>query len=56
MFEGELTESQYKALQQRALKFMDPLTDSVVFYQLGHEKYVRRHALGIEKEEHSRFI
>ncbi|HRR07841.1 MAG TPA: CRISPR-associated endonuclease Cas2 [Rhodothermales bacterium] len=56
VFEGELTESQYKTLQQRASKVMNPLTDSVVFYQLGHEKYVRREALGLEKEEHSRFI
>lgn len=56
VFEGELTESQYKDLQKRALKLMDTETDSVMFYQLGQQKYIKREALGIEKEEHSRFI
>jgi CRISPR-associated protein Cas2 len=56
VFEGELTEAQFQRLQAEARALMEPDEDSVIFYQLGNEKYVGRIALGQERGEPGRML
>jgi CRISPR-associated protein Cas2 len=55
VFEGELTHSQFKALQIDIEKLILD-SDGVVFYQLRDERYLDRIALGEEKAERTRFL
>ena len=55
VFEGELTLSQYKRLQQEADALREE-SDCVIFYQLRDEQYVDRIVLGEEQGEHERFL
>ncbi len=55
VFEGELTESQFRQLQHEATALMDG-TDGVVFYSLRDERYSERIALGTDKAERGRFL
>jgi CRISPR-associated protein Cas2 len=56
VFEGELTEAQFKRLQAEARALMEEEEDSVIFYELGNEKYVHRSVLGLERGEPDRFL
>ncbi len=56
VFEGELTEAQFQRLQAEARGLMNPDEDSVIFYELGNEKYVGRTLLGLERGEPGRML
>jgi CRISPR-associated protein Cas2 len=56
VFEGELTEAQYRALKGAAEKLMQQETDMLILYQMADERYVRRELVGMEKGTTSRFI
>lgn len=56
VFEGELTDSQFARLQSEAKSVMKPDEDSVIFFQLGNEKYVERTSLGAERGEPGRML
>ena len=49
VFEGELTEAQYKALRSEAEALMDTDTDSVIFWNVRAQKYCDRETLGAER-------
>ncbi len=51
VLEGELTESKFKALQWNLNRVIDPREDSIIFYILGNQKYIRKVLLGIQKNE-----
>lgn len=55
VFEGELTNAQFKALQLEAEELMQE-GDGVVFYQMRDERYTERIALGEEKGQRTRFL
>lgn len=55
VFEGDLTGSQLKELQQHALRIMQD-DDGVVFYQFRDERYVERLALGPDEANRTRFL
>ncbi len=55
VFEGELTLSQHKRLQQEAGSLMEE-KDSVIFYELRDERYLNRTVLGDERAEKTRFL
>ncbi len=55
VFEGELTEAQHARLRAEAEELMEP-TDSVIFYALRDERYLRREVLGEEPGEPGRFL
>jgi len=55
VFEGELTESQYKQLRAEAQRIVAE-DDSVLFYSLGNRKYLRREVVGEDKGTDSRFL
>jgi CRISPR-associated protein Cas2 len=56
VFEGEMTEAQFQQLQAEAGVLMDAEQDSVIFYELGNEKYVGRTSLGSERGEPGRML
>lgn len=56
VFEGELTDAQYKELKIKSKKVMNMESDSLIFYQFDHKRYTSREALGVEKLEPSRFL
>lgn len=56
VFEGELTEAQFARLQAEAHALMEPAEDSVIFWELGSEKYLRRTSLGTERGEPGRML
>ena len=56
VFEGELTKSQYKALEQAALSLMKEEEDSVIFYELREERYAERRVLGVERGNRSTML
>lgn len=56
VFEGEMTEAQFQHLQAEAKALMDPEQDSVIFYELGSEKYIDRTSLGSERGEPGRML
>ena len=55
VFEGDLTDSQFRQLQQEANAILKD-TDGVVFYSLRDERYSERIALGTDKAERGRFL
>ncbi len=55
VFEGELTDAQFLALQSEARKLMQE-PDGVIFYRLRDERYAERTVLGSDKGERSRFL
>lgn len=56
VFEGEMTEAQFARLQTEAQALMEGGEDSVIFYELGSERYVTRTVLGQERGEPSRML
>ncbi len=56
VFEGELTEAQFARLQAEVRAMMEAEADSVIFYELGNEKYVGRTVLGLERGEPGRML
>jgi CRISPR-associated protein Cas2 len=56
VFEGEMTEPQFARLQAEARALMVAEEDSVIFYELGSEKYVGRAVLGQERGEPGRML
>jgi CRISPR-associated protein Cas2 len=55
VFEGELTEAQFRLLQLDAEKILQE-GDSIVFYRLRDERYTERVVLGADKGHRSRFL
>jgi CRISPR-associated protein Cas2 len=55
VFEGELSEAQFRALQIQAEELLQE-NDGIVFYRLRDERYAERIALGTDKGERSRFL
>jgi CRISPR-associated protein Cas2 len=49
VFEGELTEGKFEALQIELKKCMKEAEDSVIIYKLGSLKYTSREIIGVEK-------
>mgnify|MGYP001627180419 CR=1 FL=1 len=49
VLEGELTEAGFKKLKAELNRIIDPKEDSVLFYVLGTQRYVRRESMGIRK-------
>jgi len=49
VLEGELTSSNFRALQSELKKVIDEDEDSLLFYVLGSEKYAERKTIGIKK-------
>jgi len=49
VFEGELTKSEFKIVQDRLKEIIDEDTDSIVIYQLMMEESLNRKVIGIEK-------
>ncbi len=56
VFEGEMTEAQFQRLQVEAKALMDPEQDSVIFYELGNERYLERTSIGTERGEPGRML
>ncbi len=56
VFEGELTEAQFQRLQAEAKALMKNEEDSIIFYELGNEKYIGRTSLGAERGEPGRML
>jgi CRISPR-associated protein Cas2 len=56
VFEGEMTEAQFARLQAETRALMVADEDSVIFYELGSEKYVGRTVLGQERGEPGRML
>jgi len=49
VFEGELTEGQFEALNMEIKKLLKTEEDSVIIYKLGSLKYTERLIVGVEK-------
>ena len=49
VFEGELTKAQFARVQSGLLGIIDESADSVLIYQMRHEKWMDRQVIGIEK-------
>jgi len=56
VFEGELTEAQIERMKSRLATLMDPEEDAILIYLLSDEKWVRREAMGIEKNFRSNLL
>lgn len=58
VFEGELTESQFKSLQKGIKRLMNKHKDedSVIIYKFKSKKYFERETMGIEKINMDNFI
>lgn len=56
VFEGDLTDAQFRRLQAEANALMKAEEDNVIFYELGSERYVTRTALGTEKGDPGRIL
>ncbi len=56
VFEGELTEAQFRRLQHEARQLMNPDEDVVIFYELRDARYHRRFVLGTEQGHTGRFL
>lgn len=56
VFEGDLTDGQFARLQAEVKALIERDQDSVIFYELGSEKYVGRIALGSERGESGRLL
>ncbi len=49
VFEGELTKAQLARVKSGLLGIIDDNEDSVLIYQMRHEKWMDRQVIGIEK-------
>ncbi|QXD14017.1 CRISPR-associated endonuclease Cas2 [Rhodocaloribacter litoris] len=56
VFEGELTEAQFRRLQHEVRRLMNPEEDVVIFYELRDVRYSRRLVLGTEQGHRDRFL
>ncbi|SHK76139.1 CRISPR-associated endonuclease Cas2 [Rhodothermus profundi] len=56
VFEGELTEAQFRRLHHEARQLMNPDEDVVIFYELRDVRYHRRLVLGTEQGHTGRFL
>ncbi|WP_297445890.1 CRISPR-associated endonuclease Cas2 [Desulfurobacterium sp.] len=56
VFEGELTESEFMKVKNGIKKLIKESEDSVRFYILSSEKYIKRETIGTEKSEISNII
>jgi CRISPR-associated protein Cas2 len=56
VFEGELTEKQYKLLMDEALKIMNTKEDSLVFFKVRSALHTERIIYGVAKPEFSNII
>lgn len=53
VFEGSLTDRQYRDLRDELTATVDPATDSVIFYAWADERFVQRSALGPDADKTS---
>lgn len=56
VFEGEMTEGNFKKLKKELQKIMDSDKDSVIVYTFKSTKYSDKEILGIEKNKASIFL
>ncbi|HNR67764.1 MAG TPA: CRISPR-associated endonuclease Cas2 [bacterium] len=56
VFEGELTDGQYKELQQKLRKVISIKKDSVLFFKMNSETAFAKEIMGIEKAPTSNMI
>ena len=49
VFEGELTEGQFEKLKLGLFKKINEEEDSILFYSVSSEKWLKREAVGIDK-------
>lgn len=56
VFEGEVTDAQFKIIKNELKKKINKKEDSVIFYNLGNEKWLKRSVLGVEKNEITNLI
>ena len=49
VFEGELTKAQFARIKSGLLGIIDESEDSVLIYQMRHEKWMDKQVIGIEK-------
>ena len=49
VFEGELTKAQFARVQSGLLGIIDENEDSVLIYQMRHEKWMDKQVIGVEK-------
>ena len=49
VFEGELTKAQFARVKSGLLGIIDESEDSVLIYQMRHEKWMDKQAIGVEK-------
>ncbi len=52
VFEGEITEANYRILIDELRKFMDDSRDSLLVYKFRTKKYYEREEIGIAKPSH----
>ena len=51
VFEGSITEKQYKDLQVKILNVIEPNEDKIIFYRLQSDKYLRKDYIGTHLKE-----
>ncbi|MED0674140.1 CRISPR-associated endonuclease Cas2 [Aneurinibacillus thermoaerophilus] len=56
VFEGEMTEANFKILKMKLEKIIDTSEDSIIIYTFRSTKYSRREIMGVEKNELTQFI
>ncbi len=56
VFEGELTEGQFKELKEEVKELMDEEEDSVIFFEVATEQYINRTVLGEDPGERERIL
>lgn len=56
VFEGELSESQFKRLKHDALLIIDPEVDSIILFLSKTDHYMDKQIIGIEKSELTQFL
>ena len=56
VFEGELTEAQFKRLHYETYQLINPEEDVVIFYELRDARYTQRLVLGTEQGHIERLV
>ena len=56
VLEGEISEASYKILKERIMKKIKQKEDSVIFYTMRTQKYMKKEIIGIEKGGKKLFI
>ncbi|MBD3363130.1 CRISPR-associated endonuclease Cas2 [Candidatus Dojkabacteria bacterium] len=56
VFEGQVTDAEYKIIKNELKKKINKEEDSVIFYNLGNEKWLDREVIGVEKNEITNMI